>query len=96
MPETVLVCGPNWLGDSVMSMPAVQALRRQWAGARLVMLVKRGLVPLWQLHAAADGVIALEEGPAGTRRTARAVRSAGVSRASPSGSARAATTAPGC
>jgi len=24
MPENVLICGTNWLGDSIMSMPAIQ------------------------------------------------------------------------
>jgi heptosyltransferase II len=37
MPETVIVRLPNWLGDTVMAVPAVRALRGHWSEARLVL-----------------------------------------------------------
>jgi heptosyltransferase-2 len=79
--ERILVCGTNWLGDSVMSMPAVQALRRAHPGSHLAMLVKRKLVPLWEIHPAVDSVIEVGEGLTGTLRTASALAAARFDRA---------------
>ena len=28
MSNNILICGANWLGDSLMSMPAIQLLRK--------------------------------------------------------------------
>lgn len=72
--ERVLVCGVNWIGDSVMSMPALQAYRRAHPAARITLLIKRSLVPLWKLHGAPDEILPLEEGLRGTFRTVRRVR----------------------
>lgn len=72
----ILVVGPNWIGDSVMAMPALQAFRGRHPGAHLALLVKRGLAPLWSLHDAPQQVLAYEEGLGGTFRAARAVRAA--------------------
>jgi heptosyltransferase-2 len=81
MADNVLVCGTNWMGDSVMSLPAVQALRRRQPGMRLTVCVKPGLVPLWEMHAAVDAVAVLEAGAAGVWRTARRLRRSGFERA---------------
>jgi heptosyltransferase-2 len=37
MPEAVIVRLPNWLGDTVMAVPAIRALRTHWPGARLIL-----------------------------------------------------------
>jgi len=47
-----LIVGVNWLGDSIMTMPAIQTWRRAHPAARLVMLVKPKLKALWTLHPA--------------------------------------------
>lgn len=52
--EQVLIVGLNWLGDSIMSMPAIQAYRRAFPEKRLVMLVKPALGQLWPMHPAID------------------------------------------
>lgn len=70
----VLVCGPNWLGDSVISMPALQLLRRRCPSCRITMLVKPKLESLWRMHSAVDEVIEISTGLGGTLRTARTVR----------------------
>ena len=70
----VLVVGVNWLGDSIMTLPALEALRRRRPGVRLVLLVKPALAPLWGLYPGAEAVLPLAEGLGGTWRTARAVR----------------------
>ncbi len=42
----VLVRTPNWLGDIVMALPVVTALRAHFAGARLAAAVPRAFAPL--------------------------------------------------
>lgn len=66
-----LIVGVNWLGDSIMTMPAIQAWRRAHPSARLVMLVKPKLKDLWTLHPDVDVVWAL---PPGNRALATMVR----------------------
>ncbi|MDP2989825.1 MAG: lipopolysaccharide heptosyltransferase II, partial [Kiritimatiellota bacterium] len=68
-----LIVGVNWLGDSIMTMPAIQAWRRAHPAARLVMLVKPKLKALWTMHPAVDEVWAL---PPGGRALAAMVRAA--------------------
>ncbi|MFH0953798.1 MAG: lipopolysaccharide heptosyltransferase II [Verrucomicrobiota bacterium] len=79
--ERVLVCGVNWIGDTVMSMPALQAYRKANPSARITLLVKPGLLPLWKLHAAPDQLLTLEGGWSGTLRTVRALRTEKFARA---------------
>ena len=68
-----LIIGVNWLGDSLMTMPAIQAWRRANPAAPLVMLVKPKLKSLWALHPAADEVWEL---PPGSRALTAMVRAA--------------------
>lgn len=42
-PQRVLVKEVNWLGDIVMSLPALRAIRRAWPKAELSLLIKREL-----------------------------------------------------
>lgn len=70
-----LLYAPNWLGDAVMAMPALQVWRTRHPDDRLTVLTRRGNADLWRMHPAADDVIALEPGTRGTFRTAAALRS---------------------
>jgi heptosyltransferase-2 len=70
----ILICGVNWIGDSVMSMPALQAFRAANPSAHITMLVKPGLVSLWKLHTVFDGIQPLLEGIVGTLKTAAVIR----------------------
>jgi heptosyltransferase-2 len=74
--ERVLICAVNWIGDSVMAMPAVQQFREAHPSAQIIVLVKPALRPLWQLHAAPDGIVSIAGGIGGTLRTAARVRAA--------------------
>lgn len=65
MSETFLICSLNWLGDCIMSMPAIQVLRKQKPDARIVLLVKPKLAALWEMHDAVDRIVMLESGMAG-------------------------------
>ncbi len=72
--ERLLICGTNWLGDSVMSMPALQSLKRKVPDTHVTLLVKPGMVPLWEMNDAIDAILPLYQGSAGTRLTVRALR----------------------
>jgi heptosyltransferase-2 len=47
-PENILVRGVNWLGDAVMSIPALQRLREAKPAARLTLLAPDKLAGLWE------------------------------------------------
>ncbi|MGB6554995.1 MAG: lipopolysaccharide heptosyltransferase II [Candidatus Binataceae bacterium] len=42
-PRRIIVKEVNWLGDIVMSLPALRAIRRTWPDAHLAILIKREL-----------------------------------------------------
>ena len=62
-PARILLCGLNWLGDAILSMPAIQALRDHQAQAEITLLTKPSLAPLWAMHAAPNRILTLP--PAG-------------------------------
>ncbi|NKB25681.1 MAG: lipopolysaccharide heptosyltransferase II [Kiritimatiellae bacterium] len=70
----ILIYGVNWVGDSIMSMPALQAFRKKFPDTPISLLVKPRLVPLWEMHPVPDQLIELEEGFSGTFRTVRNIR----------------------
>lgn len=45
-PREILVRGPNWLGDLVMSTPGFRALRQGFPDSRITLLVRAPLAPL--------------------------------------------------
>ncbi len=55
--ETILVRGVNWLGDAVMTTPALIRLREARAGARIVLLTPDKLAGLWAGHPAVSEVV---------------------------------------
>src|SRR5882724_3916571 len=56
-PRRILVRGPNWLGDAVMSMPALQRLRERFPNAHMTLLTHEKLAGLWGFHHAINEVI---------------------------------------
>jgi heptosyltransferase-2 len=64
-PRRILVRGVNWLGDAVMTTPALLRLREHFPGALIAMLTPEKLRGLWQHHPAVDEVITFkaDEGP---------------------------------
>ena len=56
-PRRILVKEVNWLGDLVMSLPALRAIRRAWPDAHLAVLVKRELASFFDGAAWLDEVI---------------------------------------
>lgn len=72
--EDILICAPNWLGDSVMAMPAVQALKTRNSHCRITLLVREELLPLWIMHPEIDAFIPMKKSPWGAWTASREVR----------------------
>lgn len=61
-PFRILVRSSNWLGDAVMSVPTVQALKRGRLDARIAVLTSENLAALWHTVDAVDEVIVISKG----------------------------------
>ena len=57
-----LIRGVNWLGDAVMTTPALLRLREAHPGAQFTLLTPAKLKDLWQNHPALDAVETFESG----------------------------------
>jgi heptosyltransferase II len=55
--DAVLVIGPNWVGDAVMSTPALANLRRGLPKATIDLLLPRHVAPLFDDHPSIDRVV---------------------------------------
>ena len=62
--------GVNWLGDAVMTMPALQRLRERFPQAQIALLTNEKIADLWQNHPSIDELITF-----GTETSAWAVGS---------------------
>jgi len=58
--ERILVRGVNWLGDAIMTTPALMRLREARPRAHIALLTPAKLTELWQHYPAIDEVIAIE------------------------------------
>jgi len=74
----VLIYGVTWLGDAIMSMPAIEAARARSPKARFTLLARPDLAPLWRLQPALAAVDVLESG-GGTWQAGRRLRGRGFS-----------------
>ncbi len=79
--DTLWLRGVNWLGDSVMMLPALDAFKRAHPAVRLLMGCRPGLAAFWSLCPAVDGVTVLPPGWRGDWAASRALRRLGISRA---------------
>ena len=61
-PRRVLVRGPNWLGDAVMTTPALLRLRETSPRAHIALLTPVKLAALWENHPAIDEIISFKAG----------------------------------
>ncbi len=60
--EKILVRGVNWLGDAVMTTPALQRLREARPGAHITLLTHEKLAGLWHGHPSLDAVLTFTAG----------------------------------
>ncbi|CAN5365774.1 hypothetical protein BH20VER3_BH20VER3_18610 [soil metagenome] len=58
-PFRILVRGSNWLGDSVISIPAVRAIKRGRPDAHITVLTPAKIAAVWRLVPEVDEVISL-------------------------------------
>src|SRR4051794_8659820 len=56
-PANILVRGVNWLGDAVMTTPALQRLRERFPQSQITLVTPEKLKDLWLHHPAVDEVI---------------------------------------
>ena len=52
-----LVIAPNWIGDAVMSLPVLRALRRADPGGGLAVLARRGPAAIYRAEGSADAIV---------------------------------------
>jgi heptosyltransferase-2 len=60
MPGRLLIFSPNWLGDAVMALPAMAAVRTAWPEARLAVAVRRPLAPLFESVPLVQAIVPLD------------------------------------
>lgn len=72
-PENILIRGVNWLGDAVMTTPALLRLRERFPDARITLLTPEKLRDLWRQHPALDESVSFapSEGPLALGRRLR-------------------------
>lgn len=82
--EKILVRGVNWVGDAVMSMPALNALRKARPEAHIALLVKSSVAGLFEADPNVDEIILYRpehKGILGRLRLASMLRKKGFSTA---------------
>lgn len=63
MPDAVtrvVVLAPNWLGDAVMALPALQSVRGAYPAAHLAVAARPSVAPLFAMVPGVDAVVPLE------------------------------------
>jgi heptosyltransferase-2 len=60
--KKILVRAPNWIGDAIMCLPALSALKKIYPSARITALAKGRVLPVFNACSAVDGVIEYESG----------------------------------
>src|SRR5262249_56725302 len=58
-PFRILIRSSNWLGDAVMSVPAVRAIKNGRPDAHVTIAAPAKIAPMWKLISEADEVLAL-------------------------------------
>jgi lauroyl/myristoyl acyltransferase/ADP-heptose:LPS heptosyltransferase len=59
-PFRILIRASNWLGDSIMSSPAVRAIKRGRPDAHVTIAAPAKIAPIWKLIPEVDEIISLE------------------------------------
>jgi heptosyltransferase II len=75
VPDNILVRATNWVGDAVMSLPALRALRQRFPQARISILAKPWVAELYRREPFCDDLIPYTARTAGDKwSAARALR----------------------
>jgi heptosyltransferase-2 len=70
----ILIRATNWLGDAVMSLPAIRAVRDHYEDSEITLLAKRSVADLYARESIVDRVIVYGESRWKTARALRAKR----------------------
>ncbi|HEY3384189.1 MAG TPA: lipopolysaccharide heptosyltransferase II [Vicinamibacterales bacterium] len=81
MPARIVVLSPNWLGDAVMALPALCAIRGEYPEDRLVVAARASIAGMFRMVPGVDDVVTLDagggwRGAAGWASDARALAAA--------------------
>ena len=57
--KPLIIIGLNWLGDAIMSMPAIEAYHALYPEKEICIATKPGLKTLWEMHPHVDRIINL-------------------------------------
>lgn len=76
--EKILVRAPNWIGDAVMCLPALEALRARYPSSEIFVLAKPRVIPVFENNPSVSGFIPVEgsrhSGLLGTLRLSKELR----------------------
>lgn len=72
--DNILIRGVNWVGDAVMTMPAIRSVRRAYPDARISLLVRPSVSPLFEHDPNIDEIISYGDGHRGLSGKIRLVR----------------------
>jgi heptosyltransferase-2 len=61
MAEKILIRGVNWIGDAVMTMPAIRAIRRFYPDGVIHLLIKPYLKALFERYPFIDSIVSYDE-----------------------------------
>lgn len=70
----ILIRGTSWIGDSVVSIPALRELRRIFPSSEIALLVKPWVRDVFLDADFVDAILIHEDGCSGTLRTVQAIR----------------------
>lgn len=76
----ILVRSTNWVGDVVMTLPALDAIRETFPASTIAVLAKPWVVPLLESHPSVDQVISYDKGEGFPRNLLDIIRAVGVIR----------------
>lgn len=69
-PTAIVVLAPNWLGDAVLALPAIEDVRRAYPNAHLAVAARRSVAALFGLVPQVDEVLTLQSDARWWRRGA--------------------------
>ena len=75
--DKILIRGTNWIGDAILTLPAVAAIRATYRQAHIAVLVKPWVADIYELFSAVDEIIIYEnkfDTPTGVFRLARMLK----------------------
>lgn len=76
----ILIRTTNWVGDLVMTTPAIEVVRKNFPESTLTVLARPWVIPLLQSHPAVDHVLPLKTGHGYISHTVEIIKASGLLR----------------